>query len=254
MGRNNDKTVYIANYYSKNRCRYISIAEPFFSLDKATGWDTFKVNAKKWSELNLPVDHELHVYIEVFSQISDVTNAFGTVHNSCRTRLGTKYNEFLKAYGKIENNDDSVVNVDEKSNDEDVSDAPCVSSPVKTRSKLGGCDGRQCFVCNEKTPNDENAFFDQGLGRCTDEKAAVPIDQRKNDYLQDKMHRYHAAAHRLNLLLNGKSYDVFAQDVYYHKVCYVKFAHPYVARECVADDGRKQRILETFFTRYVKRY
>ena len=46
------------------------------------GWATFKINAKKWSEINIPLNHEFHVYTAVYNQISDVVDAFGTVHNT----------------------------------------------------------------------------------------------------------------------------------------------------------------------------
>ena len=63
-----------------------------------------------------------------------------------------------------------------------------------------------------------------GIGRCTEERAANRLLKRKDEYLKEKSHRYYTAANRLELILSGKSHDIFAVDVYYHNSCYLKFA------------------------------
>jgi len=42
--------------------------------------------------------------------------------------------------------------------------------------------------------------------------------------------KYEGAAKRLELLLSGQSFDVFAVDVYYHRSCYLSFASPYKSK------------------------
>jgi len=37
----------------------------------------------------------------------------------------------------------------------------------------------------------------------------------------DEGHKHHAAENRLKVILEGTSYHIFAQDVYYHKLRYV---------------------------------
>ena len=59
--------------------------------------------------------------------------------------------------------------------------------------------------------------------------------------------RYHEAAKRLDIFLNGTSHDAFAADVFYHKGCYGAFI--YVSKEPQKDDETekvKLRVLETF--------
>ena len=40
---------------------------------------------------------------------------------------------------------------------------------------------------------------------------------------------------------------MFAKDVYYHHVCYLRYAHPYIAKELAAEDNREKHATETFF-------
>ena len=83
---------------------------------------------------------------------------------------------------------------------------------------------RLCFICNTKRVCENNPYNQGGIGRCTEERAANRLLKRKDEYLKEKSHRYYIAANRLELILSGKSHDIFAVDVYYHNSCYLKFA------------------------------
>ena len=213
-----------------------------------SGWNSFKENAKTWSDINLPLQHELHVFTEVDARVCDVSEPFGAVHNTCRAKFGTKYERYIAQYGKI--SADISPNSDVEIPEEDVPKTSAELSPVKTRSKINsaGCNDRHCFVCNEKAEQERNE-----IRRCTDERGAALIDHRKNYYMKDKLHRFHEASLRLNTLLNGKSYDIFAKDIYYHKICYLKFSHPYIAKDLVVDDSQYQHALKTFFFKIRKK-
>ena len=45
--------------------------------------------------------------------------------------------------------------------------------------------------------------------------------------IKDEENKYYAAAKRLEVILSGASYDLFALDLYYHKTCYVNFTYVY---------------------------
>ena len=58
--------------------------------------------------------------------------------------------------------------------------------------------------------------------------------------LNDEDDKYHAAAKRLDVLLNGVSCDVFAMDLYYHKTCYSNFNYVYDPQKSTKDETQKE--------------
>ena len=58
----------------------------------------------------------------------------------------------------------------------------------------------------------------------------------KKKHLLDELNNHYNAAKRLDIILIGTNYDVFAADVYYHKACYGRFIY-----EC------QQKTTITFF-------
>ena len=54
--------------------------------------------------------------------------------------------------------------------------------------------------------------------------------------------KFECAAKRLNLLLSGQSFDVFAVNVYYHRSCYLSFAIPYKSKETVLEKDQKTKV------------
>ena len=61
------------------------------------GWKNFKTDAEKWSKVKFPINHGMHTYTEVYQKVRNVDKAFGTVHNSCRAKFGTKVRHLLKS-------------------------------------------------------------------------------------------------------------------------------------------------------------
>ena len=96
-----------------------------------------------------------------------------------------------------------------------------------------------CFICYVKTSKDSQSYAEGGLGRCSEDRA---FNKLKEEMVLCNMpgHKFEAAAKRLNLLLSGPSYDVFAVDVYYHRHCYLAFACPYRAKETQDTDEAVQ--------------
>ena len=98
-----------------------------------------------------------------------------------------------------------------------------ISMPKISRGSLS--DKKLCYICNSKREIDSNVYNEGGLGRCTTNNARGMLLLKTNIYERDSNHRYIIAAQRLRVLLNGDSYDI-SKDVYYHKSCYLKYAHP----------------------------
>ena len=82
---------------------------------------------------------------------------------------------------------------------------------------------KKCFICNEIRSVDNNPYNEGGLQRCSCGPTAEKLLARKEVFLQDQAYRFHDAAKRLDILLSGASYDIFAADVFYHQSCYIKF-------------------------------
>ena len=106
-------------------------------------------------------------------------------------------------------------------------------------------------MCNVETKDDNKPFNSGGLGRCSEPNAVSKIQRSRDLKIQDEGHKFHAAAKRLDVILSGASYDVFAVDVYYHKTSYVNFTYAYDRKLSSADAAEKEtlvvEIMDTFF-------
>ena len=83
------------------------------------------------------------------------------------------------------------------------------------------------FICDEKKPSDIKTFNDGGLRRCSTISSKKNILSYMKKHLLDKLNNRYNAAKRLDIMLIGTNYDVFAADVYYHKACYNRFTYEY---------------------------
>ena len=110
---------------------------------------------------------------------------------------------------------------------------------------------QMCFVCNLVTKDDNKLYHNGGLGRCSEENAVGKIKCSMGFKIKDEENKYHAAAKRLEVILSGPSYDVFALDLYYHKTCYAKFTYAYDKKHPTADEVEKDKlgseVMDSFF-------
>lgn len=96
------------------------------------------------------------------------------------------------------------------------------------RIRRGSLQKKQiCFVCNVETTDDSKPYNSGGLGRCSEKNAVSKVERSKDLKIQDEGDKFHDAAKRLDVILSGASYDVFAVDVYYCKSCYDNFTYAY---------------------------
>ena len=69
--------------------------------------------------------------------------------------------------------------------------------------------------------------------------------------IKDVENKYHATANRLEVILSGASYDVFALDLYYHKTCYDNFTYAYDKKQAsvniVEKDRLSSEVMDSFF-------
>ena len=64
--------------------------------------------------------------------------------------------------------------------------------------------------------------------------------------LLDELNNHYNAAKRLDIMLIGTNYDIFAADMYYHKACYNRFTYEYQMKPTVTSFN-ETAILHYFF-------
>ena len=177
--------------------------------------NNIKEQAKDWSRLNFHFEDKIYPFTKVHEKTNPHEAANGKAHVSCRTCFKTHLERATKRYGFVIETEPSVAAVDSPEKDH------CTSRRSVSQHLT---EKRLCFICNTKRVCENNPYYQGGIGRCTEERAANRLLKRKDEYLKEKSHRYYTAVNRLELILNGKSHDIFAVDVYYHNSCYLKFA------------------------------
>ena len=81
-----------------------------------------------------------------------------------------------------------------------------------------------CFICNEQRECDTNSYNNGGLGRCESKGSKAKLQEKMTQFLQDKEHKFHEAATRLQMKISFEAHDFYVVDVFYHNSCYIKFA------------------------------
>ena len=206
----------------------------------ASGWEKFKNDARNWSSLDIPINKSLYIYTEVFSKVQNATEPFGETHKDCRASFGTKYDVCLQTFGI------STIAHDESIHEETEIDVT-QASPVKCRLRYSSeSEKEKCFICFEKTTDDSLPYKNGGLTRCCEDTSASRLLEKKKLYITEKSFEFYKAALRLDLQLKGDAFDVFSADIYYHKSCYLRFAHPYESLKADVDQT-ELLAMETFF-------
>eukprot|EP00794_Sanderia_malayensis_P019707 gene19707-21653_t len=202
------------------------------SLFKDEGWLNVQEQAKRWSKINVDSGDSKYPFTKVYERINN-NSAFGKAHTACRTSFRTKVENYEKKFGLVEDEEDnSVPDSSGESQKEDRVSRRFSSQHLKEK--------RLCFICNVKQSLDSNPYENGGLGRCERSKSANRLLERKEEYIQDKEHRFYAAANRLQLATSGQSHDIFAIDIYYHQSCYLKFAVNEQKRQKQIDDDLEE--------------
>lgn len=149
------------------------------------------------------------------------------VHKSCRTMFKTHLSRKTSKYGTgIEVEECTREDQDRTAGNENTEEEEERPSPLSRRVKRRLSDVKEniCFICDIKDDKDMMSYNEGGLGRCSQDSAKYKLLRCMEDHLKDEKKRYYEAAYRLNLLLSGNVHDIFAADVYYHKLCYTNFA------------------------------
>ena len=159
--------------------------------------------------------------------MKDVENPFGKVHKSCRGNFASESyrTTLISNHGKRSEQPISV-ETDELCDTPDSN--PILKSPIRDRLRSSITSASDlCFICNEETENDHLDYAAGGLSRCARDTAGKRLERCMQMYLCDKAHQWHNTARRLDLLLKGSASDIWAADVFTHKLCYLNFALPY---------------------------
>ena len=210
------------------------------------GLQSLRELAERWAKLDqrvcteAPYSEFQSAVLRLPEAVSGARNVKTSMHENCRisfrTRLARKemQNEKLLLLGSENPGPQSDAAVD-------------VTQPYRIRR--GSLQKKRvCFVCNEETANDSKPFNSGGLGRCSEKNAVSKIEHARDMKVKDDTDKFHEAAKRLDVILSGASYDVFAVDVYYHKTCYDNFTYTYERKLLPEDDDTSASdVMENFF-------
>ena len=94
--------------------------------------------------------------------------------------------------------------------------------------------------------HDSLPYKNGGLTRCCEDTSASRLLEKKKLYITEKSRGFYKTALRLDLQLKVDAFDVFSADIYYHKSCYLRFAHPYEWPKAEVDQT-ELLAMETFF-------
>ncbi len=196
---------------------------------QAAAFDSIQRNADLWSKIDkrVCVEQPYKAFREALSRLPQRFTDTLYSHKGCavsfRSRLKTK--ELQSA--RLKNSDGT--NDDEEAHTSDCVDESSLPNSGKKRAKISRekRTEKSCSICNERLSDDALPYNDGGLARCSEEKAALKLKRIVSKKLLDEEDRHFEAAKRIDILLHGASYDVFAADVYYRKKCYAAFSYSY---------------------------
>ena len=209
------------------------------------GLQTIRNNAVLWSQIDERVCQE-DPYRSFRGAIFRLPNEFQEalfIHQSC----GITFRNKVKAK---QSQSDSLRKAERERNTE-TQDICTGSSSVEViqRKRLirEKSNASICVICNTKTDNDENAYNDGGLARCSEQRSAQKLKKKLEQRMANESDTFYEAAKRLDILLSGTSHDVFAADVFYHKNCYSSFTYTYTKSQKEATTSElESRALESF--------
>ena len=211
------------------------------------GYESFKISAEEWSQIDVPVHDIKHRFTEVYGRLEclESDNREINVHANCRVHFRNNVERYKKNYGLKDKT------VDESHEHETEATADSAESPKKKalRSQTDSLSSKYiCFICNLKRDIDNNSYNEGGLTRCDTQLTADKLMNRMELFLKTKSSRFYSAAKRLNILLSGQSHDIFAVDIYYHQSCYIKYALKPATQEEITQNNKKveEEVLDAF--------
>ena len=187
------------------------------------GLSTVKERAALWATIKVSEgDKPYHEF--TWDRMTNKSTETLQAHPTCRLKFRTHLLSKRNQYGQQEDIAAAAVADNLMPTEVETEEEEKKSRRSSTRNIQQKSINFVCFICNTRTPNDTKPYSDGGLGRCSDDRAFKKLNHKMK--LTSPGDKYEEAAKRLNLLLSGQAFDVFAVDVYYHKTCYVDFSRP----------------------------
>ena len=82
-----------------------------------------------------------------------------------------------------------------------------------------------CFIYNEQPECDNNGYNNGWLERSESEGSKAKLQEKMAEFLQDKEHKFHEAAARLQIKISFEAHNFYAADVFFHHSCCIKRSH-----------------------------
>ena len=117
----------------------------------ASGWTKFKENARKWSNINIPLNEPFHIFTEVSSKVCDHDEPFGKVHKSCRVNFENKSDRFREKYGVVSNLSETNEGTSTLENEETTTSSPRGKRITRNRQERGHKKKNALFASRKKS-------------------------------------------------------------------------------------------------------
>ena len=82
-----------------------------------------------------------------------------------------------------------------------------------------------CSIYNEQRECDNNGYNNGWLVRSESEGSKAKFEEKMTEFLQDKEHKFHEAAARLQIKISFEAHNFYAADVFFHHSCRIKRSH-----------------------------
>ena len=210
----------------------------------SAGSETIEGKAECWSQVQiLSKDHPYHEFVHVSKRLETAQCPIN-VHTKCRINFRTHLDRKVRQYGlQLEKTDGSEAAAQGMST-ESVIGTKRRSNRLPSHAKF------VCFICNAISEADGKPFNEGGLGRCSEERSYNKLQESMQNRTQGEDVSLDEAGERLEIMLSGAAYDIFAVDVFYHKLCYARFTCRRAStglEKKTEESLKKHKVLEEFF-------
>lgn len=184
---------------------------------KSDAFKSIQRNASLWSKLDQRVcdQQPYKSFHEVSLRLPKTFTETLHIHKDCAVSFRSRLKRKQKQAKKLTEIDRMCTEQGETDGGECSISLP---SPTLKRFKLSQDkkSEKTCLICNQSTSDDAQPYNNGGLARCSEKTSALKLKASVARRLVDEEDHYYEAAKRIDILLHGASYDVFAADVYYH--------------------------------------
>ena len=199
--------------------------------------------------MDIDVEDDAFEFTKVSDRISSTPKDY-EVHRNCRITFLSSA-QFARKERKYVSSSHTDTDKESTNNEQTIEVNSSDSFDRKSTRKSSKVSEKICFICNQLTKADESSYNSGGLARCSDNRASIKLDSSINTYGEG--HKFYEASQRL-MVLKERSFDIFAADIFYHKICYNQYVYSHCEAVNDLDISKiKDDVSETFFRLFSKK-